>query len=41
MREKYNKEFKEQGIKLSELNWVSKVAKDLGINSNMLSRWRR
>ncbi len=41
MREKYNKEFKEQGIKLSELNGVSKVAKDLGINSNMLSRWRR
>lgn len=44
MREKYNKEFKEESIKLSELNGVSKVAKDLvtlGVNSNMLSRWRR
>ena len=41
-RKMYSKEFKEQAVQLIETSGkaVSKIAKDLGINANMLRRWR-
>jgi transposase len=42
-RRKYTSEYKEQAVKLSlePGNTVNQVAEDLGINANMLSRWRK
>jgi transposase len=41
-RKVYTKEFKEQTVQLIKTSDqpVSKIAKDLGINANMLRRWR-
>lgn len=42
-RRKYTAEYKEQAVKLSlePGSSVNQVAEDLGINANMLSRWRK
>lgn len=40
-RRPYKKEFKDEAVKLSHRNGVCKTATELGINQNMLSRWRR
>jgi transposase len=42
-RQKHNKEFKEQAIRMSHTNGksVAEVAADLGIHTKMLYRWRR
>ena len=42
-RRKYTQEFKEQAVKLSRTSGksVRQIAEDLGINVNMLDRWRR
>jgi transposase len=41
-RKAYTKEFKEQAVELIKTSDqpASKIAKDLGINANMLRRWR-
>ncbi len=41
-RKIYTKEFKEQAVQLIKTSDqpVSKIAKDLGLNANMLRRWR-
>lgn len=41
-RRVYTKEFKEQSVQLIKTSDqpVSKIAEDLGINANMLRRWR-
>jgi transposase len=41
-RKAYTKEFKEQAVQLIKTSNqpASKIAKDLGINANMLRRWR-
>ena len=43
LRRKYNQEFKEQAVKLTLTNTksVRQIAANLGINPNMLDRWRR
>ena len=43
VRRKYTREFKEQAVKLSYTSNknVHQIAADLGINANMLDRWRR
>jgi len=42
-RKKYSKEFKEEAVKLTRVEGVSitQVGEELGINPNILSRWRR
>ena len=42
-RRKYTQEFKEQAVRLSYTSnkSVHRIAVDLGINANMLDRWRR
>jgi transposase len=42
-RRKYTREFKEQAVKLTYTSnkTVQQIAADLGINANMLDRWRR
>jgi len=42
-RQKYSQEFKEQAVRLSQVSdkSVVQVARELGIHSNMLYRWRR
>jgi len=42
-RRKYSREFKEEAVKLvNEQGYgVSEVARDLGINVNVLGRWKR
>jgi transposase len=42
-RRKFTKEFKQEAVGLVEEPGVScaQIARDLGINANMLSRWRR
>ena len=42
-RRKYTQEFKEQAVKLSRTSdkSVRQIAEDIGINPNMLDRWRR
>ncbi len=42
-RRQYTREFKEQAVQLTYTSGkpVSAIASDLGINSNMLHRWRR
>ncbi|MGA8262506.1 MAG: transposase [Arenicellales bacterium] len=42
-RRKFTKEFKQEAAGLVEEPGVScaQIARDLGINANMLSRWRR
>jgi transposase len=42
-RRKYTREFKEQAVKLTYTSRksVQEIAGDLGINANMLNRWRR
>ena len=42
-RRKYSQEFKQEAIQLSRQGGVSvsQVARDLGIQPNMLTRWRR
>ena len=41
-RKVHSKEFKEQAVQLIEISGkpISEIAKDLGINDNMLRRWR-
>jgi transposase len=41
-RRKHSKEFKEQAVELIKISGkpISEIAKDLGINDNMLRRWR-
>lgn len=41
MNKRHSKEFKEQAVKLTIVNKTIDVAKDLGINANMLSKWKR
>lgn len=41
MKQKHSKEFKEEAIKLTSINKTIDVARDLGINANMLSKWKR
>lgn len=43
IRKKYTAEFKEEAVKLiTEQGYpVSETARNLGINANMLSRWKR
>ena len=42
-RKRYTKQFKEEAIRLASLEGVSltQVAQDLGINAEMLRRWRK
>jgi len=42
-KRKYSEEFKLEAVRLASQEGVrvAQVAKDLGISSNMLSRWRR
>jgi len=42
-RRKYSKEFKQEAVELTRHPGVSaaQVARELGINANMLGRWRR
>ena len=42
-RQKYSQEFKEQAVRLSQVSdkSVVQVARELGIHTNMLYRWRR
>ncbi len=42
-RQKYSQEFKEQAVRLSEVSdkSVAQVARELGIHTKMLYRWRR
>ncbi len=42
-RKKYSQEFKQEAVQLSRQGGVSvsQVARDLGIQPNMLTRWRR
>lgn len=42
-KKKYSKEFKERAVHLAEKkgNTTKGVAQDLGINENMLGRWKR
>lgn len=42
-RRKHTREFKEQAVKLTYTSNkpVAQIAADLGINANMLDRWRR
>ena len=42
-RRKYTQEFKEQAVKLTYTSdkSIAQIAADLGINANMLDRWRR
>jgi transposase len=42
-RQKYNDEFKQEAVKLAERGdiSVSQVARDLGVNAEMLRRWVR
>jgi transposase len=42
-RKQYTKEFKQEAVELvTKQNYtISQAARSLGINSNMLSRWRR
>lgn len=42
-RRKFTKEFKQEAVRLLEEPGVTcaQVGRDLGINANMLSRWRR
>ena len=42
-RRKYSQEFKQEAVQLSRQSGVSvsQVARDLGIQANMLTRWRR
>ena len=42
-RREYTKEFKQDAVLLSHSNdkTIAQTAEDLGINPNMLSRWRR
>jgi transposase len=42
-RQKYNREFKEQAVRLSQVSdkSVAQVARELGIHTKMLYRWRR
>ena len=41
MKKRHSKEFKEQAVKLAETRPQVEVAKNLGINANMLSKWSR
>ena len=42
-RRKYSREFKQEAVQLASQSGVSvaQVARDLGIQPNMLTRWRR
>jgi len=42
-RRKFTKEFKQEAVRLLDEPSVTcaQIARDLGINANMLSRWRR
>jgi transposase len=42
-RQKYSQEFKEQAVRLSQVSdkSVAQVARELGIHTQMLYRWRR
>jgi transposase len=42
-RQKYSQEFKEQAVRLSQVSdkSVAQVARELGIHTKMLYRWRR
>jgi transposase len=42
-RRKYTQEFKEQAVKLTYTSnkSIRQIAADLGLNANMLDRWRR
>lgn len=42
-RRKYTREFKEQAVKLTYTSnkSIRQIAADLGLNANMLDRWRR
>jgi len=40
-RKKYTKEFKDQAVKLSDTISVTEVARELGINENMLWKWKK
>ena len=40
-RRKYDKEFKQGAVKLSEQKGVPEVAKNLGVPENRLYRWRQ
>lgn len=42
-RRKFSEEFKREAVRLTEDPevTVAQIARDLGINANMLSRWRR
>ena len=37
----YTAEYKLEAVKLAQTEGVSKTATNLGINTNMLSRWKR
>ncbi|MDR1727776.1 MAG: transposase [Acidobacteriota bacterium] len=42
-RQKYDEEFKKNAVKLSYASpkGVAEIAKDLGVNANLLYRWRQ
>ena len=41
IRKKYTEQFKEEAVKLAENVGVTQAAKDLGITSTNISRWRK
>ena len=41
IRRKYTEQFKEEAVKLAENVGVTQAAKDLGITSTNISRWRK
>ena len=38
---KYSPEYKSQAVRLAQTEGIGKTAKNLGINPNMLHRWRK
>jgi len=41
MRRKFDKEFKQEAVKLAEEIPLTHVSRDLGINPNVLSNWKK
>jgi transposase len=41
MRRKFDKEFKSEAVKLTEDRPLTHVAKDLGLQPNVLSKWKQ
>jgi transposase len=41
MKRKFDKEFKSEAVKLTDSMPSAQVARDLGLNPNLLSRWKK